>query len=183
MVNYETLMLAPTEITEDELSTIENQFDKICNDVEGKLSNFDKWGKYQLAYPVKNNSYGIYILARYALPKGSAGQALKTINTYIKIKCSDIVIRYTNIKLEPDASTTYFKPEALDARSTGDLNTFLEKNKIENLLDSVESSTKEPKTQEAVKKTADAAPEPVSATEQTPETAETAETKEDSTTS
>lgn len=139
-LQYETLILAPTEITEDEISTIESLFDKVCNQAEGKLANFDKWGKFQLAYPVKKNSYGVYILARYELPKDSVSQALSSINTFIRLKCGDFIMRHMNIKLDRVAASTYFKPDALDASNTGNMQTFIEENKIGNLLDSVDAS-------------------------------------------
>jgi ribosomal protein S6 len=139
-LQYETLILAPTEITEDEISTIESLFDKVCSQAQGKLANFDKWGKFQLAYPVKKNSYGVYILARYELPKDSVSEALSSINTFIRLKCGDFIMRHMNIKLDRVAASTYFKPDALDASNTGNMQTFIEENKIGNLLDSVDAS-------------------------------------------
>ena len=140
-IKYETLMLARTEITDDELNTIENFFDKVCSDSEGKLTAFDKWGKYQLAYPVKKNSYGVYVLARYELPEKAVTQTFKNVETFLKIKCQETVLRNVTIKLAPEATIAYQKPEPLDSNRTGGIDAMLKEGKIENLLDSVESTT------------------------------------------
>ncbi|MFH0898301.1 MAG: 30S ribosomal protein S6 [bacterium] len=142
MVKYETLMLARTEITDDELSSIENHFDKVCSDSKGKLAAFDKWGKYQLAYPVKKNSYGVYILARYELPSALISEIFKNIEIFLKIKCQDTVLRHVTIKLAADAPIAYLRPDPLDSNRSGGIDAMLKEGKIENLLDSVESSTK-----------------------------------------
>ena len=53
MINYETLMLARTEITDDEINALERQMDKMASSHKGKMTLFDRWGKSKLAYPVK----------------------------------------------------------------------------------------------------------------------------------
>ncbi|MFH1832266.1 MAG: 30S ribosomal protein S6 [bacterium] len=136
---YETLMLARTEITNDELSSIENSFDKICTDLQGKLTTFDKWGKFQLAYPVKKNSYGMYFLARYELPVTTVPEAAKKINAFLTIKCHETVLRSVTIALDANAPTAYLKPEGIDSSRPSSIDTMLKEGKIENLLDSVSS--------------------------------------------
>ena len=64
---YETLLLMSTDVTDDELSMIEKNFDLISSNAKGKVSRFDKWGKYRLAYPVNKSAYGVYVLVRFEL--------------------------------------------------------------------------------------------------------------------
>lgn len=139
MKAYETLMLAPTEITNDELAKIEDFFEKILSDNKGSLVSFQQWGKYQLPYPVKNNSYGVYVLARYEMPKESCFQILTSITSFFSIKCADFILRSVNRALKGSASAEYIKPDSLDITRSSDLDVLKEK-KIENLLDSVDSS-------------------------------------------
>ena len=137
MTQYETMMLARTEITNDEISMIEKYLDKIFANVDGTLTTFDKWGKYKLAYPVKKNNYGIYILTRYNIPKENAVTILEEIQTFFKIKCNEIVLRSVTVKLDPTKSNTYQKPDPIDASKTENVDSFLKESKIENFLDSV----------------------------------------------
>ncbi|MCB9493706.1 MAG: 30S ribosomal protein S6 [Epsilonproteobacteria bacterium] len=140
MQRYETLMLAGTEITDDELSSLEALFDKKLGAVQGKLSLFDKWGKYRLAYPVNKNGYGIYVFLRYELPKEGA-QVLHELDKDIKIKFNEIILRHVTIKLAKDAPSTYHKPESVDSAANGSIDSFIKENKIENLLQSVDATT------------------------------------------
>jgi small subunit ribosomal protein S6 len=140
MINYEMLLLTRIEITEDDSSMLENSFDKIISDSGGKLLTFDRWGKYRLAYPVKKNNHGVYILLRYELPSEKTHSTNLELNDFLKIKCNEIVMRNITIKLDPDAPLTYQKPDIEDSSSRSSLDKFFKENKIENLLNSVEST-------------------------------------------
>ena len=141
-VQYETLMLTRTESTADELHAIENHLNKLVTGANGALSTFDKWGKCQLAYPVKNNSYGVYVLARYELPKNAITSTLKDLESFLRIKCNELVLRHVTVQLNPKTAGSYQKPELMGTGKTSSLDTFLKESKIEQFLDSVDSSTK-----------------------------------------
>jgi small subunit ribosomal protein S6 len=136
---YETLMLVSTDVTDDELTLIEKNFDLISSNAKGKVSRFDKWGKYRLAYPVNKSAYGVYVLVRFELPKETAPKALPEIETLLKIKCSEIVWRHVTTALRADAPQTYHKPEPVDVARTSNLDSLLKENKMGNLLDSVDN--------------------------------------------
>ena len=138
---YETLMLVSTDVTDDELSMIEKNFDLISSNAKGKVSRFDKWGKYRLAYPVNKSAYGVYVLVRYELPKETAKTALPEIETLLKIKCNEIVWRHVTVALKPDAPQAYHKPEPVDVARTSNIDSLLKENKVGNLLDSVDSAS------------------------------------------
>lgn len=138
MLRYETLLLARTEMSDDESSMLERQLDKIVSDVQGKLDSFDKWGKYRLAYPVKKNGHGVYILARYQLPEQHATQALQEFDMFLKLKCNELVLRHANVRLKANAPTSYAKPDPIDMSRGGSLDAFFKENKFENLLSSVD---------------------------------------------
>ena len=136
MVNYETLMLARTEITNDELSALERQIDKILTARKGKMTVFDRWGKYKLAYPVEKNVYGVYALSRYQVPKEELGEFFKELDTLFRIKYNEVVMRHVNMKLDGEVSSIYKHPEAIDSHGgTSNLDSFIKENKMEGLID------------------------------------------------
>lgn len=143
MKRYETLILARPEITQDELSLLESQLDKIITaSPSGKLSSFDRWGKLRLCFPVSKNEYGVYILVRYELDGlKSLGDVFKNLDTFFKIKCNDFVMRFVHIKLDKNAPSVYQKPESLDSNRSGNIDSFLKENKVENLLSSMDVSS------------------------------------------
>jgi small subunit ribosomal protein S6 len=134
MQRYETLILAGTQITADELSMLENFFEKITTENKGKVVSFDKWGKYRLAYPVQKHDYGIYLLVRYELPQIGSENAFKDLNTFFKIKCNEIVMRNFTKKLKKDAPVNYKKPDPVDNGRKGGFDTFLKENKMDTFL-------------------------------------------------
>jgi len=143
MLRYETLILARPEITQDELTLLERQIDKLVSTApQGKLSSFDRWGKYRLCFPVAKNEYGIYILARYEVDASkTTGTMFKELDTFLKIKCNDFIMRHVHIKLGKNAPAHYQKPDALDASRSANIDTFLKENKVENLLSSVDAAS------------------------------------------
>lgn len=112
---YETLMLARPDVTQEEASNLEKQLSAVVTKGEGKVLSFEKWGKYKLSYPVKKNQYGIYMLARFELPKGAATEILKELQLFFKIKVNDTVLRHVSKKLASDAPLAYKRPESADA--------------------------------------------------------------------
>lgn len=141
MINYETLMLVRTEITGDELRALERHFDKLIGDRKGNVILFDRWGKYKLAYPIKKNVYGIYILVRYEIPSEKIQDLFKELDALFKIKYNEIVMRNVTVKLQNKASSIYKHPEPISSHGTSNLDSFLKENKMEGLIDT--SSSKE----------------------------------------
>jgi small subunit ribosomal protein S6 len=137
MLRYETLLLGKTEMTEDDIAALERSFDTIITAGQGKLSSFDKWGKYRLAFPVEKQTQGIYILVRYELPVAGTGATINKVDEFLKIKCNELVLRHVNIRLKANAPTTYMKPDPIDAIRTGTVDAFIKDNKIDTLLNSV----------------------------------------------
>lgn len=137
---YETLLLARTEITNDELATIERYLDKHLTANDGKVVVFDKWGKLRLAYPINGSEYGVYILVRYDIPVEKVTAVLKEIETFFKLKCGDFIVRTLSVRLPANASSTYQRPDSVEMgrNVTGD--TFLKENKMD-LLSSVKSAS------------------------------------------
>lgn len=140
MLRYETLLLGKTEMTEDDIAGLERNFDTLITAGQGKLSSFDKWGKYRLAFPVEKQTQGIYILVRYELPIVGTGKLLSQVDEFLKIKCNELVLRHVNIRLKANALTTYNKPEPMDVARTGTVDAFIKDNKIDTLLNSVHGS-------------------------------------------
>jgi len=134
---YESLLLATTKITDDEISMIERQFDQILSTHKSAMIAFDKWGKYRLAFPVGKSDYGYYILVRYEAPTSLVTGLMKELDSFFKIRCNEIVMRYTTVALAKNAPSTYIKPESLDAVRTGGIDAFIKENKMDNLLGGV----------------------------------------------
>ena len=117
MTRYETLMLLRPDVTRDEFSALEKDFARIIENVQGTFSSFDRWGKYELAYPVRKHAYGIYALARFEAAPAHMQELLHALQLHFRIKSGDIVMRHVHYALPEGAPTNYKRPEALDVSS------------------------------------------------------------------
>jgi small subunit ribosomal protein S6 len=133
MLRYETLVLAIPEATDDECSALESQFNKIVEQNKGKLTSFDRWGKYRLAYAVNRQRYGIYFLARFDAPEAGKHNMLDEINKFLTIKLENLVMRSLTSVLDPKTPVDYRRPAPLDERPRN-VDEFLKENKMDGLL-------------------------------------------------
>ena len=149
MLKYETLFLATSEITDEEITSIERELDTRIAALGGKLSLFDKWGKYRLAYPVNKSDYGVYILARYEFDDAAkVSDFVKEFDSFIKIKCHEFIMRYTSIKLSPKAASSYIKPDPIDSARSTNVDKFMRENKMEGILGNYENDKESNTTEE-----------------------------------
>lgn len=113
MNRYEVLILTIPEITKDEELSIERGIEKALNDKKGSLISFERWGKYQLAFPVKSHEYGVYFLARFEFA-GTGNAVLEEVKSLFQIKFNDYVMRHVVTALKPGQSLEYRKPQSLE---------------------------------------------------------------------
>ena len=92
--------------------------DQVMKDIGGrlesagsKLINHTVWGKKKLAYPIKGNTYGTYVLTHY-----SGGDNEKLIEFDSWLKLSGLTIRHMIIKLdkEPEVVESFSETDSED---------------------------------------------------------------------
>lgn len=110
---YEVLLLAVPQITGEEAASLEKELERILKDAQGKVISFERWGKYKLAYPVKNNEYGVYFLSRFEI-EGNKAASVGAVNTLYSVKFNDIVMRNMISQLPEHAPLAYNRPESLE---------------------------------------------------------------------
>jgi len=132
MNSYETLLLLSSQATASEIIGLEKAISLQLKKADGLLGSFDRWGKYRLAYAVRKQDYGIYVLVRYTV--ASPNVFFDQFKTYVRVKADELVLRYVHVKLTPSQyKASYYKPTPIDAES-GDLDSFLKENKMEGLI-------------------------------------------------
>jgi small subunit ribosomal protein S6 len=129
MRRYEVLFLTVPEITSDESSMLEKQFDKAVSDAKGTVLSYERWGKYRLAYPVRRYDYGIYYLMRFDVDDAGKAAVLEAIKTLFSVKYVDLIMRNMIAKLDPEGSLEYKRPESLEEAPSKEIDTFLKESK------------------------------------------------------
>jgi small subunit ribosomal protein S6 len=100
---YETILIAHVDLSEDELSNLIDRYGGIVTGQKGILVKVERWGKRRLAYLIRKQARGFYILIDYA--GGSA--VVNELERNLKI--DDKVLKFMTI-LKADA----VDPEALE---------------------------------------------------------------------
>jgi small subunit ribosomal protein S6 len=140
MLRYETLFLAIPELTYDEFAQLESNINKTIQAKKGVLLSCERWGKYRLTYPIRNNEYGIYGLVRFEVEAEYMPGLLSTLKDLFAIQCNDIIMRTMSVALDPKQSLIYHRPESLEDTPVRDVDTFLKENKMEGLMSSKKSA-------------------------------------------
>jgi len=136
MLRYETLFLAVPEITADETASLESQLAKLIAEAKGTVLSYDRWGKYNLCYPIRRNDYGVYFLMRFEVEDNRATELLATLRTFLSVRQVNIVMRHIIVALSSKTSLEYVRPESLEEVPTRDVDTFLKENKMSGLIGS-----------------------------------------------
>lgn len=129
MVRYETLFLTVPEITSDEAATFEKQFNKAISDAQGAVLSFDRWGKYRLSYPIRNNEYGVYYLARFEVNDKEKKSLLDALKILFAVKYNELIMRDIIVHMDKAAPLEYRRPESLEETPSPDIDSLVKESK------------------------------------------------------
>ena len=93
MRRYETVFIVKSTIGEDEITAIIDKVSSIITGDGGTVLKVDKWGLKKLAYLIKKESQGYYLLMDYA----AVPDAVAEIERIFKI--DDRLLKYMTLKL------------------------------------------------------------------------------------
>ena len=91
---YETMYILRPDIAEEEVNKHIEKYNKLLEDMGGKILDSQMRGKRRLAYPISKNREGIYV----QLSHQGDGQHIEKIEKAMRL--SEDVIRYMTIKQE-----------------------------------------------------------------------------------
>lgn len=91
MRRYETILIAHVDLSEDELSSLITRYSAIIANQKGILVKVERWGKRRLAYLIKKQARGFYILMDY----GAESAAVNELERNLKI--NDKVLKFMTV--------------------------------------------------------------------------------------
>ncbi len=62
--NYETIMIINSNLEEATIKATVEKFENLIN-ANGKVESTEEWGKKKLAYPIKKQAEGYYVLVNF----------------------------------------------------------------------------------------------------------------------
>ncbi len=129
MARYETLFLTVPEITSDESSMLEKQFDRVVSDAKGSVISYERWGKFRLAYPVRRNDYGVYYLMRFEVGDTQKKALMDALKNLYQVKYVELIMRNTIVRLPATGSLEYKRPDSLEEAPSKDIDTLVRESK------------------------------------------------------
>jgi small subunit ribosomal protein S6 len=88
---YETILIAHVDLSEDELSNLISRYGGIVTGQKGILVKVERWGKRRLAYMIKKQMRGFYILIDYA------GLSAVVNELERNLKIDDKILKYMTV--------------------------------------------------------------------------------------
>ena len=117
---YELIYIVNSNVERKKVDEVMLDISSKLESAGTKLINHTVWGKKKLAYPIKGNTYGTYILAHY-----SGGDNEKLIEFDSWLKLSGLTIRHMIVKLDEEPKVV----ENLSGEESADDDS--DKNKLE----------------------------------------------------
>ena len=94
---YELIYIVNSNVERKKIDEVMVDISSKLEGADSKLINHTVWGKKKLAYPIKGNTYGTYILAHYA---GGDNEKLIEFDSWLKL--SGLTIRHMIVKLDEE---------------------------------------------------------------------------------
>ena len=94
---YELIYIVNSNVERKKVDQVMKDIGERLEKAGSKLINHTVWGKKKLAYPIRGNTYGTYILAHY---NGGDNEKLSEFNSWLKL--SGLAIRHMIVKLDKE---------------------------------------------------------------------------------
>ena len=106
---YEVVFVLAPNADNTEAERINAKVNEVVSNFGGKLLKLDNWGRRKLAYPIRRNTRGIFVYAKYIGKPGVVAEIERNL------RIADSVLRYQSslINAEVETLDTQVDPEDL----------------------------------------------------------------------
>ena len=94
--SYEALYIVHPDLSDEEVAPITEKYKKVVEDQSGEVESVNRWEKRRLAYEVKGQREGIYVLMNFK----SEANATAELDRLLKI--GDDVLRHIIVRLDEE---------------------------------------------------------------------------------
>lgn len=94
MANYESVLIARQDLGASQINALVSDLSEVIKKEGGEVVKVDNWGLKNLAYRIKKNRKGYYVLLNIVAPA-------KAVAEYERlIRLNEDIIRYMTVKVE-----------------------------------------------------------------------------------
>ena len=94
MNKYESVLIARQDLGASQVSNIVSEMSKVIADQGGEVVRVDNWGLKNLAYRIKKNRKGYYVLLNISAPATAVAEYERVM------RVNEDIIRYMTVKVE-----------------------------------------------------------------------------------
>ncbi|MGD2164898.1 MAG: 30S ribosomal protein S6 [Anaerolineae bacterium] len=92
--SYEMVLIIRPDLEGDELDDVIAEVGDLIKRNDGEVTKVEPWGLHKLAYPIKDQQEGRYVLTTFELEPGNVGELERAL------RLRESVIRHMVIRLE-----------------------------------------------------------------------------------
>lgn len=96
MRTYEIVFITAPNTTEDDLTKLNSQLEKVVTDLGGTITKTDHWGRKKLAYKIGKHDEGVYVV----LYIEGSGKEIAEVERRLRV--NDLVIRHMTVRTDED---------------------------------------------------------------------------------
>ncbi|MFZ3122311.1 MAG: 30S ribosomal protein S6 [Thermodesulfovibrionales bacterium] len=105
---YENIVILNASLGDEEIETASDKIKDLITNSGGEILKTDVWGRRKLAYEIKKQKKGFYLLLVFKSPSA----AIKKLEDYYKV--FDPVVKYMVIKLEKKQAEAALKSSSVE---------------------------------------------------------------------
>lgn len=94
MALYEHVFIARQDVSATQVENITAEFSKIIEDNEGKVAKSEYWGLKGLAYRIKKNRKGHYVMLHLDAPHAAVAEMER------QVRLNEDILRYMTVRVE-----------------------------------------------------------------------------------
>lgn len=94
MRRYETIFILRPNSSEEEINRIIDNTSQVIGNDQGSIIEMNRWGMKKLAYLIKKESLGYYVLCDFAASPAAVNEIER------KFRIDDAVLKYLTIKID-----------------------------------------------------------------------------------
>ncbi len=119
MKRYETVFIVQADLPEEESNSLIERYASIATGLKGLVAKVEKWGKKRLAYEIKKQMRGFYVLLDYAGNSAIVNELERNFKIDDKILKFMTVVKSEDVNLkELEAEIEARKEKVAEAAST-----------------------------------------------------------------
>jgi len=108
MANYESVLIARQDLGASQVNSIVEDLSNVIAKEGGEVVRVDNWGLKNLAYRIKKNRKGHYVILNIAAPAAAIAEYERVM------RVNEDIIRYMTIKVEEFSSANGEKESAVE---------------------------------------------------------------------